>query len=31
MAIIPAKKNFDVVKRADFPLTLTFKDANGNA
>ena len=31
MAIIPAKKNFDVVKRADFPLTLTFKDGNGNA
>ena len=31
MAIIPAKKNFDFVKIADFPLTLTFKDGNGNA
>mgnify|MGYP003111667026 CR=1 FL=1 len=31
MAIIPAKKNFDVVKRSDFPLTLTFKDGSGNA
>ena len=27
MAIIPAEKNFDVVKRSDFPLRLTFKDS----
>ncbi len=31
MAIIPAEKNFNVVKRSDFPLTLTFKDGNGDA
>lgn len=30
MAINPAIKNFDLVKRADFPLTLTFKDSNNN-
>ena len=30
MAIIPGIKNFDIVKRSDFPLTLTFKDGNGN-
>ena len=30
MAIIPGVKNFDVVKRADFPLRLTIKDGNGN-
>ena len=27
MAINPGIKNFDVVKRADFPLKLTFKDS----
>ena len=31
MAVIPATKNFDVVKRSDFPLKLTFKDSNGDA
>ena len=31
MAIIPATKNFDVVKKADFPLRLTFKDSTGSA
>ena len=31
MAIIPAKKNFDIERRADFPLRLTFKDSSGNA
>lgn len=30
MAIIPGVKNFDLTKRADFPLRLTFKDGNGN-
>jgi len=31
MAIIPANKNFDVVKRSDFPLRLTFKDSTSTA
>ena len=31
MAINPATKNFMVQRRADFPLTLTFKDGNGDA
>ena len=31
MAIIPATKNFDVVKRSDFPLRLTFKDSTSSA
>ena len=31
MAIIPAKKNFTVDRRADFALRLTFKQSNGNA
>ena len=31
MAIIPANKNFDVVKRSDFPLRLTFKDSTSSA
>tara|TARA_R100000773_G_C4135132_1_gene64227 strand:+ start:35 stop:376 length:342 start_codon:yes stop_codon:yes gene_type:complete len=31
MAIIPASKNFDIVKKADFPLKLTFKDSTGSA
>ena len=31
MAIIPATKNFDVVKKSDFPLRLTFKDSTGSA
>ncbi len=31
MAIIPAKKNFTVDRRADFALRLTFKDSNGDA
>ena len=31
MAIIPGEKNFNVVKRSDFPLRLTFKDGDGNA
>ena len=31
MAINPGIKNFDVIKRADFPLRLTFKDGDGNA
>ena len=30
MAILPAKKNFTVNRRADFALRLTFKDSNGN-
>ena len=30
MAIIPAKKNFTVDRRADFSLRLTFKDGNGD-
>ena len=29
MAINPAQKDFTVQRRADFPLTLTFKDGNG--
>ena len=31
MAINPANKDFDLVKKADFPLKLTFKDSNGDA
>ena len=31
MAIIPATKDFDVDRRADFSLRLTFKDSDGNA
>tara|TARA_Y100001937_G_C7070684_1_gene308215 strand:+ start:557 stop:913 length:357 start_codon:yes stop_codon:yes gene_type:complete len=31
MAIIPAKKNFTVDRRADFGLRLTFKDSTGSA
>ena len=31
MAIIPANKNFDLVKRADFDLRLTFKDSTSSA
>ena len=31
MAINPAQKDFTVQRRADFPLTLTFKDGNGDA
>ena len=31
MAINPGLKNFDVVKRADFPLKLTFKDSSSSA
>ena len=31
MAILPAIKDFEVVRRNDFPLTLTIKDGNGNA
>ena len=31
MAIIAAVKDFEVAKRNDFPLTLTFKDGNGDA
>ena len=31
MAIIPAQKDFQVVRRNDFPLRLTIKDGNGNA
>ena len=31
MAINPGKKNFDVYKRADFPLKLTFKDSTSSA
>ena len=31
MAIIPAKKDFTVPRRADFPLRLTFKDSTGAA
>ena len=31
MAIIPAEKNFNLVKKADFPLKLTFKDSTGSA
>tara|TARA_Y100000401_G_scaffold34800_1_gene25959 strand:- start:717 stop:1058 length:342 start_codon:yes stop_codon:yes gene_type:complete len=31
MAIIPAKKNFTVNRRADFALRLAFKDGNSNA
>ena len=31
MAIIPAKKNFTVDRRADFALRLTFKDGDGDA
>ena len=30
MAIIPGIKNFDIVKRSDFPIKLTFKDGSGN-
>ena len=30
MAIIAAVKDFEVAKRNDFPLTLTFKDGNGD-
>lgn len=32
MAIIPKKGvNFDIERRADFPLSLTFKDSTGSA
>ena len=31
MAVIPAKKDFTVQRRADFPLRLTFKDSTGSA
>ena len=31
MAIIPAKKDFTVDRRADFALRLTFKDSTGSA
>ena len=31
MAIIPGKKNFNVERRADFPIRLTFKDSTGSA
>ena len=31
MAINPAQKDFTVQRRADFPLTLSFKDGNGDA
>ena len=31
MAIIPGKKNFNVDRRADFPIRLTFKDSTGSA
>ena len=31
MAINPAQKDFTVQRRADFPLTLTFKDGTGDA
>ena len=31
MAINPAQKDFTVQRRADFPLTLTYKDGNGDA
>ena len=31
MAIIPGKKNFNVLRRADFPIKLTFKDSTGSA
>ena len=31
MAIVTAKKNFTVQRRADFPLRLIFKDTNGTA
>ena len=31
MAIIPAKKDFEVVRRNDFPIRLTIKDGSGNA
>ena len=31
MAIIPGEKNFNVVKRSDFPLRLTFKDSTSSA
>ena len=30
MAILPAKKNFTVNRRADFALRLTFKQSDGN-
>ena len=31
MAIIPGVKNFNVDRRADFPIRLTFKDSTGTA
>ncbi len=31
MAIIAGTKDFDVARRSDFPLTLTFKGGDGNA
>ncbi len=31
MAINPAQKDFTIQRRADFPLTLIFKDSNGDA
>jgi len=31
MAILPGVKNFDVKRRSDFPIRLTFKDSNGSA
>jgi|TARA_B100000287_G_C20291963_1_gene646263 hypothetical protein len=31
MAIIPAEKDFKIVRRSDFPIRLTLKDGNGNA
>ena len=31
MAIIPANKDFQVVRRSDFPLTLTIKDSTSSA
>tara|TARA_R100001163_G_C4936824_1_gene110360 strand:+ start:11 stop:352 length:342 start_codon:yes stop_codon:yes gene_type:complete len=31
MAIIPAKKDFTVIRRSDFQLRLTFKDGDSNA
>ena len=30
MAIIAAVQDFDVTRRSDFPLTLTFRDGNSN-
>ena len=31
MAIIPGEKNFNLVKKSDFPLRLTFKDSTSSA